>query len=241
MSKKDGRVISPLRIVELREEKKWTQTRLAKEMSEVTPKNTDVKASLVSMWEAHKRNIPLTYLETFSKVFGVSDAYLCEWTDDPNVTFDQILEERKDKRPQFEIGYWQLISFDQQPIYVVFNNYEYENGWAIYNKNKHTFIFAEKTLKEDDLIVMKVRFFTRDISRDTGEFSNSRRLDRESIMKMERMYVQMISPDPYIRGLYDGWFRHNENRTALINDRGLILPYDGLGISFQAFYGEPQV
>ena len=34
MSKKDGRVISPLRIVELREERKWTQTRLAKEMSE---------------------------------------------------------------------------------------------------------------------------------------------------------------------------------------------------------------
>lgn len=48
-------------------------------------------------------------------------------------------------------------------------------------------------------------------------------------------WVELTTSDKYMQGLYNGWYHHNEDKTCLINNRGLTLPYEGLHISYYAY------
>ena len=53
--------------------------------------------------------------------------------------------------------------------------------------------------------------------------------------KKEQVWVEMITSDSNISARYNGWYRHNEDRSCLISGLGLTLPYDGLGVSYYAY------
>ena len=55
------------------------------------------------------------------------------------------------------------------------------------------------------------------------------------LLNTEEIYVEMCTSDKAIRGIYNGWYHHNETKTCLISNNGLTLPYEGLGISYSAF------
>lgn len=231
------RKILASRVAFQRTQKEWSQVELAEKLSEFSPKKTAVSHALVSMWESGKRSIPQVYLEPLSDLLGVSSAYLCGMTDNPDETFAQI-EHKKTAKPKesvYEIDYWQLHAFDKQPVYVVFSNYEHENGWAIYNKNRHIFVFYEDALKETSLMKLQVHFYVKDITRVVDPLNRRKSLDMASMLEKDRVYITMDTPDRAVRFLYDGWYHHNENHSALINDRGLVLPYEGLKMAYHAY------
>ena len=58
----------------------------------------------------------------------------------------------------------------------------------------------------------------------------------KEMLSSKRVYISMLNSDQAIRAKYDGWYRHNEDKTYLIQaGSGLILPYEGLNITFMAY------
>ena len=61
-------------------------------------------------------------------------------------------------------------------------------------------------------------------------------LDMSKLLNTKKyVWIEMTTSNSYVRGLYNGWFHHNETHSCLINEKGLTLPYEGLGISFHAY------
>ena len=74
-----------------------------------------------------------------------------------------------------------------------------------------------------------------DISKLDDPLEQKKSLSIQELMNREPVYIQMNSADSSIRSLYDGWYHHNENKTALINNEGLVLPYSGLKKAYLAY------
>ena len=132
--------------------------------------------------------------------------------------------------------YWQLYAYDRQPLFIEFQSEaQHESGWAIYNRLRGAFVFADDVVKESTMQRLNARYHTTDLTRLNDALQQRKSLDYEKLMKTSPVYIQMITTDRYIRGLYDGWYHHNENHTALINEEGLCLPYTGLKKAFYAY------
>ncbi len=107
-----------------------------------------------------------------------------------------------------------------------------ESRWAIYDAIKDEFQFNEYRIKNTAALREYAYFYTR---HPVDRPDHLKAADRARIMSAEKVYVQMMSPSPEMRSLYNGWYKHNETRSALINDAGLVLPYSGLYVAYKAY------
>lgn len=221
------------KVVELRTNKGWSQKEFGLKLTELSPKKNVVSQTSISMWENRERPIPMVYLTPLSQLFGVTEDYLLGLTDDPQ-------GDREDKTAEFyskyEVHYWELYAYDKQPIYLDFGEtMKHENGWAIYNRAKGWFVFPDDVVQAKALEGLGVKYFSIDVSRLSDSLTQRKTLGLDEVMKRDTVYIQMLSTDRYVRGLYDGWYRHNETRTALINSEGNVLPYNGLKKVYYAY------
>lgn len=194
-----------------------------------------VSPASVSLWITGRRSVPQKYIDDIANMFGVTEAYLLGMTDDPHKTWNDIEKEGKKQEELYIIDRWQLYAYDRQPIYVTFENYDHEDGWAIYNRARQTFVFADDMIREDVLMRIGAKFHTKDITQLDDPLKLRNSLDLHTLMTTKNIYVYMISADRYVHGMYDGWYHHNENHTALINNQGLVLPYTGLKKAYRAY------
>ena len=192
-------------------------------------------STTISLWLNNHRNIPIKYLKPLSNIFGVTEPYLLGLTDNYDEDYGEIKTKETEQSNLFEIDPWQLYAYDKQPVFVVFSNFEHENEWALYNRKKKSFVFCNEILKEQRLKDANAHFFTKDITRLTDNTILRKTLDYASFMENERVYVEMTTANTQIQGEYNGWYRHNENHTALINSQGLVLPYDGFKKAYLAY------
>ncbi len=236
---KDNKKIDSSRVVQARRDKGMSQKDLAQALTENSLTGKSITQAAVSLWETTERNIPYKYLETLCLVLNVTEPYLLNLTDDKHADYDEVETQQQYSRieePLYKIEYWKLYAYDRQPIYVKFNDIaDHPNGWAIYNRDHRAFVFADNIMKEVTLQRLNATFYTRDISRlDDGLFQR-KALDWDKFMTLNPVYVSMITTDKEIKALYNGWYNHNENHTALINKDGLVLPYSGLKKSYLAY------
>lgn len=190
--------------------------------------------SLISQWECGRRSIPTKYNNAICRMLDVTEEYLCGMTDDPTSHICSPKPVVKDVR---EISEGELCMFDGEPVYVVFETYEWSDGWAIFNADAKQFCFRDgpRYIHRPK----ECRFYV-----SIPEFCRVGRKDRRGLtlsqmMNASKIYVVMLSPDPLIRIKYEGWYEHNESRTNIIQTgTGLALPYSGLNISYNAFSSE---
>jgi len=220
------------RVAELMNATDCSQEEFLRQLSAKADK--PLSSTNASLWMTGRRHIPRKYAPFIAEIFGVTQAYLFGRTNDPHSTVEQ--EEPKGDETFYEIIPAQLYAYEEKPIYVTFGLFEHEDGWAIYNRRRGLFIFAEDTVKEATIKKIGAKLYVRDISDLRDPLIHRKSLDYNGLMNAKNgVYIIMNTSNVAVRKLYNGWYVHNENHTALINNDGLVLPYEGLKKAYNAY------
>ena len=226
-------------IYSLRNKAGLKQTELAQQLSEMQNRKKPMTAMTISNWETGRSSPNNANLKTLADIFHVDPNYILCITDNIN-GFLQNSQSNNPKNILDSIDNSQLVEIDMcdismfhgRPVYVTFKNYTHPSQWALVNKERSSLILTEGIMplsnKSIDKIYVNNIYFssiTNEIPMDMAKLINSK----------HPVWCEMISSDAYIKGLYNGWFHHNETHTCLINERGLTLPYEGIDISYIAF------
>ena len=228
------------RLTELRVEMNMKQADLAVALEEMCGEDTHLTIGMISAWETGRRGVPLKYNDKLCKIFDCTQAYLLGETDDRRCSTPDDDSQENALR---EINYHDLANYDGKPLWVTFSSHEYIDGWAIFNASNGLFMFKDgarliKRLKD-------VHVYAKLPDFENESLLSKRSLNFMQLKAVEKAYIVMTSPDEDVRRLYNGWYYHNEDGTALISSgSGRVLPYDGLNISYRAYavgrYLEPK-
>lgn len=249
MSRKSGlssqyKVI-PERLIKLRLEMGMTQSELCETLNEKKPdvilpdgsrQSKHLQFSAASAWETGRRPVPDDYVPYLAEIFGVTKGYLYGFTDNPKEDATEP-KQTDDPNNRIEIPFDSLYKFHNMPIYVVFPNHSHEDAWSIYDDYLKRFVFRTYVLRLTKQNAANMRFYkiAPSFEHDSPNWTKTT-LSMKEMLSAKRVYISMISSDQAIRAKYDGWYRHNEDNTYLIKaGSGLILPYEGLNISFAAY------
>ena len=67
-------------------------------------------------------------------------------------------------------------------------------------------------------------------------YNLKKRLSMGQLIKSKKVWIEMITTSDFVRAQYNGWYRVNETGTCLVNNLGLTLTFDGLNISYNAYF-----
>lgn len=222
------------KLAKLRLDNHMTQEDVTKVLREISNDSCHLSPLSISAYESGKRTPPLQTLIYLCRYFNVSLDWLCGLSDTMNLSQEKAVPANEPElQPYQEIKLNELKKYDKQPVYVVSTDGSITPGWAIVSYAGHRFIFADKACTfASNLKVMSYP------PRENLYYETLQKtaINRSQLMRIDTVWVEMIVPDPFIRGQYNGWYYHNENHTALINrSNGLVLTYEGLGISYTAY------
>lgn len=123
--------------------------------------------------------------------------------------------------------------FDGDPVFASSKSNAFVAGWCILNSDRKMLVFKDKVLPinaDIDLYMYPPKEF------DTASGHGCLPLSLARLMESDHVWVDMLCLDPFIQGRYNGWYSHNKYRECLQNEgNGLVLPYSGLGVSYNAF------
>lgn len=234
MRYKENSVI-PSRIAKARKTLCMTQGQFAINIREHLPEEDAISAILVSSWETGRRTCRPEIVKIIAKLTGYPEDYFygkCDENGNPTISpYSSIGQENL-----MEISPETLYQFDKKPVYVEFMEYQHPNGWALVDYNSKELVFTKYIIKINPRNLVSLRFYEHRPYYDLSqEMLTNKRLDLGTLFTMNRVYVIMNTADPVIRAKYNGWYSHNADRTALQNHIGIVLSYDGLGISYNAY------
>lgn len=221
------------RVIEQMHKLDMDQQTLGERIAAVTGK--PFVSTSISLWVTGRRNVPIKYLDPLSTILQVTKPYLLGRTNDPQADWDEVEQNELEQPNLYEITPAQLYAYDKLPVYVSFSGFEFEDGWAIYNRNARVFQFWDRPITEKTIKRIGAKLFTTNLRELDNALQHRKALDYAGVMSADTVYIQMNTADAEIRALYDGWYRHNEDHTALINSTGRALPYSGLKKNYQAF------
>lgn len=233
MRKKNTNNILISRFVHARKRLEMTQKEVAEALGEYLGEN--VPFTNVSMWERGQRPVPARYNDAICTVLGCSMDFLMGKNEELDSISYQALEENYSRT---EISFNDLVKYDGRPLYIVFLDLDCKNGWALNDFTKKRFVFVTGFFSYERWETLKdrIRIYTEQPAfAPNRNIYNKKCVEMAQLLDEKKFYVVPCSEDEYIRGLYTGWYHHNENKTCLINETGLTLPYEGLGISYKAY------
>lgn len=224
------------RLAFLRREHGLSQSAFAKEFSEFTGRKKQLTLASVSLWEQGERMPDATSLIAIAKFFNVTLDFLTGLS--AINSFDNEASESNQplelKDFIFKIDITSLRKYDGLPIYVVFLNMDYQNQWGILNSDTYSIVFKNMSLKISEITA---EFYTYPRPCDVhASVFNAYSFNLSRLMNAEEFWVELKNSSSELRYQYAGWWRHNENKTGIINPaNGLTLPYEGLCVSYNAF------
>ena len=206
-------------------------------------KKPTLNNSSVSAWETGKRAVPAKYIKPLCDILDATEGYLRGFTDNPHeeTLMPIISETSKDViLKKTMVAREKLYLYDKQPLYIVSKSLSLPSGWGIFDSARNRIVLYNQILSLnnwtnlDDLeFYAAIPYFA-----DNTPLSTKQKypLSPSDIFERDRMYISMKTPDEALRNEYNGWYRHNENRSGLINEaNGLVLPYSGIDVSFFAY------
>ena len=226
----------PSRLVYARKRKNLSQADLGKLINEKLPEGKEITVPYISLWETGRRSCAQKYHKILAEILDCSEEYLCGLTDSINSTASSTSStEHKEYLRTVPIDLKDIFKYDKQPIYLVYRNYD-KAKWGIYNREKNEIVCVDERIQINDYFVRTIDLFAGVPIYDIPyEDIYSNRMSFRKVIESDHVYVIMRSKDQQTHAIYYGWYRHNETHSALINDRGLVLPYEGLGISYIAY------
>lgn len=227
------------KLAKLRIENNMRQEDVARILAEISNDACHISSLCISSYENGKRTPPVTTLVYLCRVFDVSLDWLCGLSDNPATMAEASTDSSNEEelKPYKEIKLNELKRYDKQPVYIASVDDSISPGWAIVSYSSRRFIMADKAYTfASNIKVMsyppREYLFNQSIKQHI--------LNRSNIANAGNIWVEMISQDPFIQGQYNGWYHHNTNHSALVNDaNSLVLKYEGLGISYTAYSQRP--
>ena len=226
------------RLIQLRKDNNLLQSDLARMISELSHRKEGISVPAISSWETGRRTPSLEMINILSSIYQVTPEYIQCLTDDPQGTAylskdeaEQILENQH----KVEVDLRDIDMFDGKPVFIIFENLVHEDQWAIVNSKIKSFICKNGIIKYSEPTVKKV-FINEPFYTVLASNENKTPMSMSTLLNSKGpIWIEVTTSDTYIQGQYNGWYRHNENRTCLINKLGLTLPYEGLSVSYNAF------
>jgi len=231
------RQFTAARIRLLRNEFKLTQSEFASKVSEIMNRDKPYNYVVVTMWENNRRMPNTNALNAIATLFDVSVDYLLGRTENRKEIIPKLT---KMTSPLADVGleaikYTELVDYNEKPIYCVFPNKTRRDGWALYNSSKEQLVFTDATLPASTAYLYYKNATLNSFNALT--LLNTPINNIERLLGLRNVWIEMLSNDPSIKNLYDGWYKHNETHSCLINVLGLALPYEGLNLSYRAYDG----
>ena len=229
------------RLALLRKENDLSQSAFAKEYSDYAGRKKKLTVTTVSYWETGGRMPEVNTLIAIARFFDVSLDFLIGTSNSRDgSSTQQIASEVDSESPValyesiFRIPDKDIRKYDGLPVFVVFPNMEYENQWAILDSSTASLITKNGVIKMGTFIG---EYYTFPKPADVYySFNNLHSYNERNIMKADKFWVEIKSHSGELRKQYAGWWKHNEAKTGIINiANGLTLPYEGLGISYNAY------
>ncbi len=224
--------ITGSRLKILRSHKGLSQQEFALQFSEFTNRKQPLSVMTISNWEtgrkfptieaviwiAHFYNVSADY------ILGLSNVSPCFDDSTDDIINDSFISS------QFDIPYSDLGKYDGKPVFVSFPLGNYTPQWALVD-------FAKKTLICKDIkLSLSPSFKYSTITPPelvTVQSLAHHYLGFEDVLKLDHVYVESLSPDPFLRGQVNGWYHHTPDRTCLINDKGNVLSYEGIDVAYR--------
>lgn len=237
------------RIASARKAKGLTQGKLAVLIADTGKRARPYTIGTISQWELGRKKPSLDTLKAIADVLGVSFFYLTGAASsmDPNAKPDPVPETeeestakgreiprtvKSEKIPLIDYAY-----YDKKPVFVVFPNKEFVDQWGILDMKR----------KVVSTLVGKISLLNHTISLfpyETYAYPAYKKrvakpIPMANLDSAHQVWIEMNSSDDAVRNLYNGWYIHNQNHSALINiANNLVLSYAGYGVAYRA-YNEP--
>lgn len=224
------------RLVLLRREQNLSQSAFAKQFSEFSGRKSELTTTSVSLWEQGERFPDMATVVAISKFFNVTIDFLMGYgprdEQEEKTAVSDLPLDMKDFI--FRIDFKSLRKYDGFPVFVVFLSFDYENQWGILDIDSYSIIFKDMTLKISNLAA---EYYTYPRPCDVhASVFNAYSFNLKRLLKADKFWVELKNPSKELRLHYSGWWQHNETKTCIINPaNGLTLPYEGLGVSYNAF------
>lgn len=221
------------RLTKLRKTRGLDQQNLSDILSELLGNEKQFSVATISSWETGRRSPTKKTLDVLAGFYGVSVNYLLCLTDDPYDTSDN--ENSQTVSEDIVISVKDLQMFDGKPVYLEFQNNLRQHQWALVNCTRGCFVLKDDFIRFTSPEISKINI-KRPEYYDVCSLNGGAPLNISQLINYKNaVFVKMITSDLFIQGQYNGWYRHNEKNTALTNSRGLVLPYEGLGVSYYAY------
>lgn len=233
---KENKTVYGSIVAELRTKRGWTQKELADQLVEIMPKDTKISPTLISAWETNSRPVAKKYTQPLCDIFHVSEEYLCGKTLLNNDNLQGMERVKYLETMRKEISYDQLNLYHKKPVYVAFDNMQYEAQWGIVDMGNKCIITIAHTIPLNAVNKKHMKVYEYQPYYTEGYLHLlAKKMDYKSMMDADKVYVMMTSMDDVVHAMYDGWYTHNLTKTALRNAEGNILPYAGLGKNFNCY------
>ena len=238
------------RIAAARKAKGLTQSQLASLLADASERKRPYSICMISQWEMGRKKPTLTAFMALASTLGVSVAYLSGTTSSPDQTVPDNPVVADADSPSSSVGkeiprivrtekipVSEYVYYDKKPVFVVFPNKDFVDQWGILDAKRQSVI----------TLIGKLSFTSHAMTLYPYEIYSypaykkrvAKPIPMAELNNAHQMWVEMNSCDDSIRNLYNGWYIHNQNHTALINiSNNLVLSYSGYGIAYRV-YKEP--
>lgn len=225
------------RLALLRQKRGWSQDTFAEKFSEFAPRyNKDgsikppYQTMTISNWETGRKVPPSETLLQLAAFYNVSFDYICGRTNEetPTTTSNDYYKVTE------KIPYNKLSDYDGLPVYMVFNDPLYDDQWGLID------IENSRVICKDGLVSLchNIEYYQSIPLTQVSILSNDSKylLNMRDMMASDKVYVESLSDDVTINEKIKGWYSHTPDKMFLMNKaNGYTLPYEGLGITYNAY------
>lgn len=210
-----------------------TQEEFGRALSDFCESSDIIAPVTISAYENGRRIPPVSTLVGMSKFFGVSVDYLLGV--DAPAKKAEIIEDDDSPlvKPDLKIRPQDYEKYDGQPVFLTAPDGTLQNRWVIMDYKK------DRLVCPDAIYAINPQFTLYKMQPIEAIYTDivfRKPCTMQSMREASVVWVEMLSFDPYVKGKYNGWYRHNEDNSMLINiANSLVLTYEGIGISYNAY------
>lgn len=238
--------ITSFRIAEARNKMGLNQKDFGIRLAEYLQRKKPFSIAAVSAWETARKVPMLNVLLAISELSGFSIDYLTGAENSINATIasdDETIGNHTiySKIKNSSIPFNTLSNYDGKPVFAVFQNKTYPDGWALLDVKAKKLIFRDKEIDYDDLSGLEL-YPLETYSYKAFMKRNERPIGAQEFQQMNgKFWVEMTSSDIAIQAYYNGWYIWNKSRNAIVNmSNGEVLPSRGFSIAYKVYNGSDQ-
>lgn len=226
-----------IRLTELRIKSGMSQKDLAEKLQLMLDMYDAISPITISSYERGTRLPSLIVIITLAQIFGVTVDYIVGA--DTKIPQKKISNDSIEKNicplPEIDckIPSQKYESYNEMPVFVKNSNGLVSDYWAILDYYGKRLISKNRV---EDLMPSHTLYSMKPYSSPDNIYNVNKSLNMKRLINEKIVWIEPCTSDDKAKALYSGYYKHNENRSMLINiANSLTLNYNGLGIAYNAY------